>query len=118
MRVEFGPGWKAPVMPSKYPDEFRSRAVALVRSGQTVVKTASDLGITQACLYGWVKQDRIDRGEVPGVSTTESRELRKAKRRIRELEDEVEILRRAVEILRRANEMLGRPTQHPKGSTR
>ena len=98
-------------MPRKYPEEFRRRAIALVRSGQTVAKTASDLGITNACLHGWVRQDRIDRGEIPGVSTAESRELRKAKRRIRELEDEVE-------ILRRANAMLGRPAQHPKGSTR
>jgi len=98
-------------MSRKYPDEFRSRAVALVRSGQQVTKTAADLGITSSCLYGWVKQDRINRGEIPGVSTTESRELRKAKRRIRELEDEVE-------ILRRANAMLGSSAHHPKGSTR
>lgn len=98
-------------MPRKYPDEFRARAVALVRSGQAVSKTAADLGITATCLHGWIKQDRIDRGEVPGVSSSESRELRKAKRRIRELEDEVE-------ILRRANAMLGSAAKHPKGSTR
>jgi len=55
-------------MPREYPDEFRARAVALVRSGQTVTKTAEDLGITDSCLYGWVKQDRIDRGEIEGVS--------------------------------------------------
>ena len=98
-------------MPRKYPDEFRARAVALVRSGQTVTKTAEDLRITDSCLYGWVKQDRIDRGEMDGVSRAESREVRKAKRRIRELEDEVE-------ILRRANALLGSSAQHPKGSTR
>ena len=98
-------------MPRKYPDEFRSRAVALVRAGQTVAKAADDLDITSSCLYGWVKQDRINRGEIPGVSTAESRELCKAKRRIRELEDEVE-------ILRRANALLGSSAHHPKGSTR
>ena len=98
-------------MPRKYPEEFRIRAIALVRAGQTVAKTASDLGITPACLHGWVKQDRIDRGEIEGVSRAEFRELRKAKRRIRELEDEVE-------ILRRANAMLGSAAQHPKESTR
>ena len=58
-----------------------------------------------------IKQDRIDRGEIPGVPTAESNELRKAKRRIRELEDEVG-------ILRRANAMLGSAAHHPKGSTR
>ena len=98
-------------MPRKYPDEFRSRAIALVRAGRSVAKTASDLGTTPACMHGWVNQDRMDRGEIPGVSMAESREVRKAKRRIRELEDEVE-------ILRRANAMLGRAAQHPKGSTR
>ena len=98
-------------MPRKYPDEFRARAVALVRSGQTVTKTADDLGITDSCLYGWVKQDRIDRGEIKGLSRAEARELRKAKRRIRELENEVE-------ILRRANALLGSSAQLPKASTR
>jgi len=98
-------------MPRSYPVEFRQRAVALVRAGQSVTATASDLGITDTCLYNWVKQDRIDRGELAGVTTSESRELRKARRRIRELEAEVD-------ILRRANVMLGTPAHHPKGSTR
>lgn len=98
-------------MPRKYPDEFRARAVALVRSGQTVTKTAQDLGITDSCLYGWVKQDRIERGEIKGLSRAETRELRKAKHRIRELENEVE-------ILRRANALLGSSAQLPKESTR
>ena len=75
------------------------------------MKTAANLGITHTCLYNWVKQDRIDRGELPGRTTQESRELRKARRRIRELEDEVE-------ILRRANAMLGPEARSPKGSTR
>jgi transposase len=98
-------------MPRKYPDEFRRRAVSLVHSGEAVTKTAADLGITDTCLYNWVRQDRIDRGEIPGVTTAESRELGKARRRIRELEAEVE-------ILRRANVMLDSETRRPKGSTR
>jgi transposase-like protein len=98
-------------MPRKYPDEFRQRAVALVRAGQSVTRTASDLCITDTCLYNWVRQDRIDRGEIAGTTTVESRELRKARRRIRELETEVE-------ILRRANAMLDEPARRPKGFTR
>ena len=98
-------------MPRKYPDEFRARAVALGRSGQTVTKTAEDLGITDSCLYSWVKKDRRDHGEIEGVSRAESRELRKATRRIRELEDEVE-------IPRRANALLGSSAQQPQGLTR
>jgi transposase-like protein len=64
--------------------------VSLARAGQSVTTTAADLGITATCLYNWVKQDRIDRGETPGVTTKESRELSTARRRIRELEAEVE----------------------------
>lgn len=98
-------------MPRAYPAEFRQRAVSLVRAGESVSKTAADLGITDTCLYNWVRQDKIDRGEIPGVTSTEARELRQARRRIRELEAEVE-------ILRRANSMLGNETRSPKGSTR
>ena len=87
-------------MPRAYPAEFRRRATALVEAGQSVAKTATDLGISDSALYHWIKQDKIDRGVIPGRTTTESKELRRARRRIRELEAEVE-------ILRRANEMLG-----------
>ena len=82
-------------MPTSYPAEFRRR----------------DLDVTTTTIYNWVKQDRIDRGEIPGVSTKESKELVRARRRIRELETEVE-------ILRRANELLGKDVVRPKGSTR
>jgi transposase len=98
-------------MPTSYPSEFRRRAVALVRSGWSVTKTAHDLDVTTATIYNWVKQDRIDRGEIPGVSTQESKELVRARRRIRELETEVE-------ILRRAHELLGKDVLRPKGPTR
>ena len=98
-------------MPTAYPAEFRRRAVALVDAGQSVAKTASDLGVTQTTIYHWVKQDKVDRGEIPGRTTAESKELRRARKRIRELEAEVG-------ILRRANELLGEGARRPKGSTR
>ena len=98
-------------MPTAYPSEFRRRAIALVEAGQSVAKTASNLGVTQTTLYNWVKQDKVDRGLVPGRTTTESRDLRRARKRIRELEAEVE-------ILRRANELLGEGSRRPQGSTR
>jgi transposase-like protein len=98
-------------MPRAYPDEFRVRAVSLIRAGQSVRKTASDWDVSCAILHRWVKQEKIDRGELPGVPIAESRELRKARKRIRELENEVE-------ILRRAHDMLGSSSRHPKGSTR
>jgi len=98
-------------MPSPYPTEFRLRAVALVRAGKPITRTAEELGISAGALHKWVTQDRVDRGEVPGTTTKESAELKRAKRRIRELEAEVEILRRAAKLL-------GKDTPSPKGSTR
>jgi len=97
-------------MPRAYPDEFRARAVSLIRVGQSVRKTEFDLDVSCAILHRPVKQEKIDRGELPGVPIAESWELRKARKRIRELENEVE-------ILRRAHDMLGSSSRHPKGST-
>jgi len=75
-----------------------------------VWKTASDLDVSCAILHRPVKQDKIDRGEIPGVWIAESLELRKARKRVRELENDVE-------ILRRAHDMLGIKARHPKGFT-
>ena len=98
-------------MPRPYPPEFRARAIALVRAGKQVKQTAYELGISAGCLHDWIKQDRIDRGEIPGTSTSESVELRAARKQIRELETEVA-------ILKQAGKFLGPDRPHPKGSTR
>lgn len=98
-------------MPKPYPTEFRARAVALVRSGRRVADVAYDLGISAGGLSNWFRQDRIDRGEIPGRSTTESAELRAARKRIRELEQELA-------IVKAASKLLGEEKPHPKGSTR
>jgi transposase InsO family protein/transposase-like protein len=82
-------------MPKRYPPEFRRRALALIEAGRSLADVARDLDVSQAALYKWRDQDRIDRGLRPGRSTAESAELAAARRRIRELEAEVEILRRA-----------------------
>jgi transposase-like protein len=56
-------------MPSSYPAEVRRQVVALARSGTRVVQLAETFGMTQATIYNWLKQERIDRGEAPGLST-------------------------------------------------
>ena len=89
-------------MPTSYPAEFRRRAIALLRSGWSVTKTAHDLDVTSSTICNWVRQDRIDRGEIVGVSTRESKELVRARRRIRELETEVEILRYNIGLIPRS----------------
>lgn len=81
-------------MPRAYPSEFRARAVALVRVGNPISHVAAQLGISEGGLHRWVRQDQINRGERPGLTTPESTELAKARKRIRQLETEVEILKR------------------------
>ncbi|KFU75807.1 Transposase and inactivated derivatives [Amycolatopsis lurida] len=85
-------------MPKAYPAEFRARAVALVRAGKPVRETARELEISESCLHDWVKQDRIDHGERPGLSSTEHADVVAAKRRIRQLETELEVLREASKV--------------------
>ena len=41
---------------------------------------------SEATIYNWLRQERIDRGEIPGASTDMALELAAARRRIRELE--------------------------------
>lgn len=98
-------------MPRPYPAEFRARAVALVRAGKQAKQTAVELGIHPVTLSKWLRQDDIDHGLRPGTPTSDSVELRSARRRIRELETELAILRQAAKFLHEE-----RP--RPKGSTR
>jgi transposase len=84
--------------PSKYSAEFRRDAVALVRDGRVPVKTAArDLGLHPETLRGWVKQDRVDRGEgVAGeLTSAEKAELQALRKRVLVLEQEREILKKA-----------------------
>jgi transposase len=98
-------------VPSPYPSEFRARAVALVRAGRPISRVALELGVSEGGRHNWVRQDRIDRGELAGVTTSESAELRRARKRIRELEMQVE-------ILTKASAFLAEERPHPKGFTR
>ena len=93
-----------------YPGEFRRRVVDLLAAGRKVADVARGLGVSEQAIYGWRRQERIDRGLEPGVSTTERAELAAAKRRIRELEAELAVHRRAAELLK--------GTVDPKGGSR
>jgi transposase len=93
-----------------YPAEFRQRGVDLLATGRKVADGARDPGVSEQAAYGWRRQERIDRGLEPGLSTTERAELAAAKRRIRELEAELGVHRRAAELLKE--------TVGPKGGSR
>lgn len=85
-------------MPFAYSSEFREMVLEQVRAGRPVAELARDLGMHQSTLHRWKRQDRVDRGLVWGVSTSESAELKAARRRIRELEAELAAVKRASEL--------------------
>ena len=68
-----------------YPPELRRKVLDLVEAGRSVADVARDLEISDQSIYTWRRQDRIDRGLVPGLSSGERAELAKAKLRIAEL---------------------------------
>ena len=91
-------------MPRPHPPGFRRRAIELARLGdQPLSKIAADLGISDSCLRGWVKQADIDDGRQPGLSSDERAELVALRRKNRVLELEVEILKRASAYFAREN---------------
>lgn len=83
-----------------YPAEFRRRALDLVAAGKPVREVARLLEVSDQSIYTWRRQQLIDKGELPGLSSVEQEELREARRRIRELETELEVHRRAAELLK------------------
>lgn len=93
-----------------YPAEFRRKVLDLLGEGRTVASIAHDLDVSEQTIYNWRRQDRIDRGVQPGLTTAERGELSAAKKRIAELETELKVARRAVDVLKEQTS--------PKGGTR
>lgn len=84
--------------PSKYSEEFRADAVALVlTTGISLAQAGRDLGVNPETLRNWVKQAKIDRGEGPAgaLTSAEREEFTKLRRRVLELEQERSILLKA-----------------------
>ncbi len=81
-----------------YPREFRDDVVRVARDrdpGVTVEQIAKDFGVHPMTLFKWLRQAGIDESAQPGVSRSDSAELREARKRIKLLEQENEVLRRA-----------------------
>src|SRR5205823_13161832 len=93
-----------------YPSDFRRKVLDLMDAGRSVGEVARDLGISDQSIYAWRRQDRVDRGLVPGLTSAEKAELLAAKRRIAQLETELQATRRAIELVREV--------VPPKGGTR
>ncbi|GAB1688645.1 transposase [Krasilnikovia sp. M28-CT-15] len=93
-------------MPKPYPQEFRDDVVRVTRErdpGVTVEQIAKDFGVHPMTLFKWLRQADVDAGAKPGVTRTESAELRELRRRNKLLEQENEVLRRAAAYLSQAN---------------
>lgn len=93
-----------------YPAEFRRRVLDLLAEGRTVASVAHDLEVSDQTICNWRRQDRIHRGDQPGLTAAEKGELAAAKKRIAELETELKIAQRAVDVLKEE--------ASPRGGTR
>lgn len=84
-------------MPRPHPPEFRQRAVELARTREKpIAEIATDLGISESCLRGWVKRADLDDGHrADGLTSAERDELVKLRRELRVAKLENEILKRA-----------------------
>jgi transposase len=84
---------------SKYPEEFREQAVAMVRDNpdRALAEVARDLGVNDSTLSNWVNRARIDAGEgrPEELSTSEREELVRLRRENARLKMEREILKKA-----------------------
>ena len=91
-------------MPRQYPPEFRQRAVRMVEEAlpdhatefEAIKKVASRLGVSPEAVRRWRRQEEINAGLRPGVSSDEHAEIKHLKRENAEL-------RRANEILKAAS---------------
>jgi transposase-like protein len=98
------------VVPRRYPAGFRRRVLDLVAAGRPVAQVAYDLQISAQVIYTWRRQQLIDSGQIPGMTSSDHAELVAARKRIAELENELAIHRRAAQLLD--------DVVPPKGATR
>src|SRR3954469_15160558 len=89
-------------VPKPFPREFREDVVRVARSSDaSVAQVAKDFGISESCLHRWLALDDVEAGKRPGVTASESAELRELRRRNKLLEQENEVLRRAAAFFAR-----------------
>lgn len=67
--------------------------------------------MAEATVYNWLRQEKINRGEIPGSSTDMALDLAAAGTRIRQLETELA-------VSRKVNEMFLEQGLRPTGSSR
>ena len=93
-------------MPKPFPKEFREDVVRVARErgpDVTIEQVARDFGVSSSTLQNWLARAEVEDGVRPGVTASESAELRELKKRNRLLEQENEVLRRAAAYLAQGN---------------
>jgi transposase len=89
-------------MPKAFPIEFRRDVVAVARKARPCCRRSRRTsGSPSRALHRWLKLADVDDGVRPGVTSSESAELRELRRRNKTLEQENEILRRAAAFFAR-----------------
>jgi transposase len=91
-------------MVTRYPAEFRQRAVELARLREKpITQLAADLGVSDQTLRNWLRQADIDEGRRAGLTSEERAELVRLRRANRVLAMENEILKQAAAFFAREN---------------
>lgn len=79
-----------------FTEEFKRDAVAMVLDDDNrIVDVARRLGVGEGTLGNWVRQERIDRGERAGLTTSERAELAELRKENARLRMERDLLKRA-----------------------
>ncbi len=79
-----------------FTDEFKRDAVSMVLDeGNKIVDVADRLGIGDGTLGNWVRQERTDRGDRTGMTTSERAELAELRKENARLRMERDLLKRA-----------------------
>ena len=70
----------------RYSSEVRSTILALSVAGRSAKDLAAEFGVGESTIYLWRSQDRVDRGETAGVTSTQADEIKSLEARVAELE--------------------------------
>lgn len=103
-------------MSIKYDSELKAKAVRLFQdhvveypSRWAAMKAISArLGMTAETLRQWVRQQEVDAGQAPGLTSDSAVELAALRRKCRELEQTVEVLKAATGFFARECDPLRR----------
>ena len=80
----------------RYPKEFRRDAATLViEQHRTVADVAKELDVVEQTLWNWVRQERINRGEKEGTTSTDRAEIARLNRENKQLRLERDLLKKA-----------------------